>query len=61
MVRCFRKRKGCCHVIAIPHAGIAAPTLTVMQGFQAKKRLLRAFPFLFLRTASIPGLEVVAV
>ena len=36
-VRRFRKRKSCCHVIAIPQAGIAAPTLTVMQGFQAKK------------------------
>ena len=53
MVRRFRKRKSCCHVIAIPQAGIAAPTLTVMQGFEAKKRLLSAFPFSFLRTASI--------
>ena len=52
MVRCFRKRKSCCHEIAIPQARIAAPTLTVMQGFQAKKRLLRAFPFPVLHTAS---------
>ena len=44
-VRRFRKRKSCCHVIAIPQAGISAPTLTVMQGFQAKKRLLHAFSF----------------
>ena len=33
MIRCFRKQKSCSHVIAIPQAGIAAPTLTVMQGF----------------------------
>ena len=26
-VRRFCKRKSCCHVIAIPQAGIAAPTL----------------------------------
>ena len=51
-VRRFRKRKSCCHVIAIPQAGIAAPTLTVMQGFEAKKNL-RAFSFPFLSTASI--------
>ena len=37
MVRRFRKQRSCCHVIAIPQAGIAAPTLTVMQGFEAKK------------------------
>ena len=36
-VRRFRKQKSYCHVIAIPSAGIAAPTLTVMQGFEAKK------------------------
>ena len=36
-VRCFRKQKSCCHVIAIPQAGIAAPTLIVAQGFQEKK------------------------
>ena len=53
MVRCFRKQKSFCHVIAIPQAGIAASTLTVIQGFEAKKRLLRAFPFPFLLTASI--------
>ena len=53
MVRRFRKQKSCCHVIAIPQAGIAAPTLTVMQGFEAKKWLLRAFSFPLLRTASI--------
>ena len=33
----FRKQKSCCHVIAISQAGIAVPTLTVMQGFEAKK------------------------
>ena len=37
MVRRLRKRKNCWHVIAIPQASIAAPTLTVMQGFEAKK------------------------
>ena len=52
-VRRFGKRKICCHVIAIPQGGIAAPTLTVMQSFQAKKRLLHAFPFQFLSTVSI--------
>ena len=36
-VRRFRKRKSCSHVIAISQAGIAAPTLTAMQGFQGKK------------------------
>ena len=36
-IRRFCKRKSYCHVIAIPHAGIAASTVTVMQGFQAKK------------------------
>ena len=45
----FCKRKSCCNAIAIPQAGIAAPTLTVMQGFEAKKRMLRAFPILLLR------------
>ena len=44
-IRRFRKRKSCCHVIAIPQAGIAALTLTVMQGFKANKKLLRAYPF----------------
>ena len=53
MVCCFHKRKSWCHVIVIPQAGIAAPTLTVMQGFQAKKRLLCTFPFPPLSTASI--------
>ena len=37
-VRRFHKRKSCCHVIAIPQAGISAPTLTVMQGFEAKEK-----------------------
>ena len=37
-VRRFRKWKSCCHVIAIPLSGIAAPNLTVMQGFQARKK-----------------------
>ena len=37
MVRRFCKRKTCCLVIAISQAGIAAPTLTVMQGFEANK------------------------
>ena len=37
MVRRLRKRKSCWHVIAIPQASIAAPTLTVMQGFEEKK------------------------
>ena len=54
MVRRFCKRKSCCHVIATPQARIAAPTLTVMQGFPAaKKTLLCAFPVSLLRTASI--------
>ena len=38
MVRRLHKRKSCWHVIAIPQAGIAAPNLTVMQGFEAKKK-----------------------
>ena len=37
-VRRFRKQKKCCQVIAIPQAGIVAPTLTVLQGFKAKKK-----------------------
>ena len=36
-VRRLRERKSCWHVIAISQASIAAPTLTVMQGFEAKK------------------------
>ena len=36
-VCCLRKRKSCCHVVAIPPAGISAPTLTVMQGLKQKK------------------------
>ena len=36
-VRRFRKLKSCCYVIAIPQAGIPTLTLTVMQGFKAKK------------------------
>ena len=40
-------------IIAIPQAGIAAPTLTVMQSFEAKERLLYAFSFPFQSTASI--------
>ena len=43
MVRRLRKRKSCWRVIAIPQASIAAPTLTVMQDFEEKKRLLRAY------------------
>ena len=39
MLRRFRKRGNCCHVIANPQAGIAAPTLAVMQGSQAKKKI----------------------
>ena len=31
------------HVIAISHAGIAAPTLTVLQDFEAKKIVLCIF------------------
>ena len=46
-VCCFLKRKSCCHVITIPQAGIAAPTLTVMQGFQAKKDCSVHFLFHF--------------
>ena len=41
------------HVIAIPQAGIAVPTLTVTQGFEAKKRLIYATPSSILRIASI--------
>ena len=52
-VRRFRKQKSCCHKIAIPQADIVAPTLTVMQGFKAKKRLLRAFTFLLLHTVTL--------
>ena len=53
MVHRLRKQKSYCHVIAIPQASIAAPTLTVMQGFEAKKRLLGACPSPLLHTASI--------
>ena len=46
-VRRIRKLKSCYYVIAIPQAGIPAPTLTVMQGFKAKKdsfvHLLQSF------------------
>ena len=53
-VRRFHKRKSCCHVIAIPRAGIATPTLTVMQGFQAKKKdCFVHFLSWFLGTSSI--------
>ena len=45
--------KSFCHVIPIPQVGIAAPTLIVMQGFEAKMRLLRAIPSPILHTASI--------
>ena len=51
-VRHFRKRKSCHHVIAIPQAGIAAPTLTGMQGFEAKKDS----SVHFLRRSCIPRL-----
>ena len=53
MVYHFHNRKNCCHVIAIHQAGIASPTLTVMQGFEAKKRLLSAFSIPLISTASI--------
>ena len=59
MVRRFCKQKSCCCVIAIPQAGIAAPTLAVMQGYQAKKRLLRTFPFSLLRTGTASTLRIV--
>ena len=52
-IRRFRQRKSCFHIIAIPQADITAPTLIVMQGFQAKKRLLCAFPSPFVSTASM--------
>ena len=39
------QRKSCCHIIAITQAGIAAPALTVMQGFQAKKDCSMHFLF----------------
>ena len=35
-LRCFRMRKSCCPRIAISQAGIAAQTLTLMQGFERK-------------------------
>ena len=37
IVRRFHKQKSCCHIIAIPQAGIAAPTLTVNARFWSKK------------------------
>ena len=37
-VRLFRNQKSCCHVIA-------APTLTVMQGFEAKKKIALCISF----------------
>ena len=49
----FRKRKSCWHVIAISQAGIAAPTLTEMQGFEANKRMFRASPFALLHAVFI--------
>ena len=56
MVRRLRKQKSCWHVIAFPQASITASTLTVMQGFEAKKRLLRAyfFPVTYTPYSSIP-------
>ena len=36
-VRRFRKQKATATQLLSPQAGIAAPTLTVMQGFEAKK------------------------
>ena len=54
--RRFRTQKSCCHVITIPQAGIVAPTLTVMQRFEAKKRLPCAFSFPFLGIASLLSL-----
>ena len=53
MVHRFRKQKSWCNVIAILQSGIAAPTLTVMQGFQAKKDFSVHFAFPVLCTASI--------
>ena len=53
-VRRLRKRKSCWHEIAFPQASIAAPTLTVMQGFEAKKRLLCAYLFPFLILLILP-------
>ena len=41
----FRKQKSCCHLIAIPQAGIAPPTLTVMLGFQEKKKIAPCISF----------------
>ena len=38
MVHHLRKLKNCWQVIAITQASITAPTLTVMQGFEAKKK-----------------------
>ena len=52
MVHRMHKQKSCWHVFAIPQASIAAPTLTVTQGFEAKKKdcsvhiLPRSFVFL---------------
>ena len=37
----------------MPQTSITAPTLTVMQGFEAKNKWLCAYPSPFLRTASI--------
>ena len=43
-VCCLHERKSYWHVIAIPQASISAPTtLTALQGFEAKKRLLRVY------------------
>ena len=56
-IRHFCKRKSCCHVIVISQAGIVAPTLTLMQGFQGKKEravhLLSHFSFSFLNPPRI--------
>ena len=51
-VRRFRKLKSSCYIIAIPSGWHPAPTLTVMQGFEAKKRERRTLPSQFLQIAS---------
>ena len=53
-VRRLRKRKSCWHVIALPQASIAAPT--VMQGFEAKKKTAPciSFPIPYTPYSSIP-------
>ena len=48
MVRHFRKLKSCCYVIAIPSGWHRCPNpnlLTVMQGFEAKKKVASCISF----------------